>query len=74
MMMNPLPFSQDPPSTSRYDSIMKFSSAITGLVLAALAGSALSGATYSLSDSIVGEDFYNAFTFVTVSDPLHGRV
>lgn len=53
---------------------MKFSNANGGLILATLAGSALAGATYSLSDTIVGEDFYNAFTFEAIADPTNGRV
>lgn len=53
---------------------MKFSSINGCLVLGALVGSALAGATYSLSDCIVGEDFYNAFTFEAIPDPTDGRV
>ena len=53
---------------------MKFSTTNGGLVLAALAGTAFAGATYSLSDSIVGEGFYSAFNFEAIPDPTDGRV
>ena len=39
--------------------------ALTGLVGAA---------TYSISDTIVGTDFYSAFTFEAIADPTNGRV
>ena len=32
------------------------------------------GATYHLSDNIVGTDFLNEFTHEAISDPTHGRV
>ncbi|KAH0835785.1 hypothetical protein J3R83DRAFT_9628 [Lanmaoa asiatica] len=54
--------------------MMKFSTANGGLVLAYLISSVLAGATYSLSDSIVGEGFYNAFNFEAIPDPTSGRV
>lgn len=54
--------------------IMKFSTTHGGLVLTSLAGSVLAGATYSLSDSIIGESFYSAFSFEAIADPNHGRV
>jgi hypothetical protein len=53
---------------------MKFSTTNGGLVLASLTGSVLAGATYSLSDSVVGEGFYSAFSFEAIADPNHGRV
>ncbi|KAF8128986.1 glycoside hydrolase family 16 protein [Boletus edulis] len=53
---------------------MKFPAANCGLVLPFFARSVLAGATYSLSDSIVGEGFYNAFTFEAIPDPTNGRV
>lgn len=53
---------------------MKFSTSNGGLVLASLAGSVFAGATYSLSDSIVGEGFYSAFNFEAIADPTDGRV
>jgi hypothetical protein len=61
---------------ARYSSltIMKFSTTTSGLVLASLSRSVLAGATYSLSDSIVGEGFYSAFNFEAIADPTYGRV
>ncbi|KAG6380032.1 glycoside hydrolase family 16 protein [Boletus reticuloceps] len=53
---------------------MKFPAATCGLVLPFFARSVLAGATYSLSDSIVGEGFYNAFNFEAIPDPTNGRV
>lgn len=53
---------------------MKFSSTNSGLVLTSLAGSVFAGAAYSLSESIVGEGFYNAFNFEAIADPTNGRV
>ena len=53
---------------------MKFPTTNEWLVLASLVGSASAGATYSLSDSIVGESFYNAFNFEAIADPTDGRV
>jgi hypothetical protein len=32
------------------------------------------GATYTLSDNIVGNAFYDAFNWEAISDPTHGRV
>ena len=54
--------------------IMKFSSTTGGLALASLSRSVLAGATYSLSDSIIGEGFYSAFNFEAIADPTGGRV
>ncbi|KAG8215910.1 hypothetical protein J3R82DRAFT_7882 [Butyriboletus roseoflavus] len=53
---------------------MKFSTTNGWLVLPSLVGFALAGATYSLSDSIVGEGFYSSFTFEAIPDPTNGRV
>lgn len=44
------------------------------LTLVSLAQLAVAGGLYTLSDSIVGEDFYDAFNFEDISDPTHGRV
>jgi len=44
------------------------------LTLASLTGSALAGATYMLSENIVGEGFYSSFNFEAIADPTHGRV
>ena len=35
---------------------------------------AILGATYTLSDTIVGNAFYDAFSWQAISDPTHGRV
>jgi len=32
------------------------------------------GATYPISETIVGSGFYKAFSFETIDDPTHGRV
>ncbi|KAF8556871.1 2 beta-glucanase [Imleria badia] len=53
---------------------MKLSAPNGGLVLASLAGSVFAGATYIVSESIVGTDFYNHFDFEAIADPTHGRV
>lgn len=53
---------------------MKFLTTNGGLVLASLVAPALAGATYSLSDSVVGEGFYNTFNFEAIADPTNGRV
>ena len=50
---------------------MKFTSNV--LVFASLTAPAL-GATYSLSQSVVGDQFLTAFTFETIADPTLGRV
>src|ERR1700691_2489385 len=50
---------------------MKF--LLSASALASIVAPAL-GATYSRSDSIVGADFFRAFTFVVEADPTHGRV
>ncbi|EGN97297.1 glycoside hydrolase family 16 protein [Serpula lacrymans var. lacrymans S7.3] len=52
---------------------MKFTPSAGALTLASLAGSALAG-TYTVSDNIVGDDFYSAFTFEAIADPTDGRV
>lgn len=46
------------------------------LVLAVLTGlpSATWGASYGLADSYIGSGFFSGFTFMTISDPTHGRV
>jgi len=31
-------------------------------------------AVYSISDTVIGSDFYNAFSFQAIPDPTHGRV
>lgn len=45
------------------------------LILVSVAGSVLcGGATYNRTDSVVGNDWYNAFSFQAMADPTHGRV
>ncbi|KAH7908753.1 glycoside hydrolase family 16 protein [Hygrophoropsis aurantiaca] len=53
---------------------MVFKLASGFIALASLAGSVLGGATYTLSDSIVGTDFYTSFTFEAIPDPTDGDV
>ncbi|KIJ67434.1 glycoside hydrolase family 16 protein [Hydnomerulius pinastri MD-312] len=53
---------------------MKFSATSGSLALASLAGSAFAGATYTLSESVVGNDFYTSFNFEAIADPTDGRV
>ncbi|KAH7910214.1 glycoside hydrolase family 16 protein [Hygrophoropsis aurantiaca] len=53
---------------------MVFKLATGFIALSSLAGSVLGGATYTLKDSIVGTDFYNAFTFEAIPDPSNGDV
>ena len=48
-------------------------SSVRSTVFFSLVGLA-TAATYSLSDSIVGTDFYSQFTFQAIADPTHGRV
>lgn len=50
---------------------MKFAS--NAIMLVSLTAPAL-GATYSLSQSVVGGQFLSAFTFETIADPTLGRV
>lgn len=44
------------------------------LTLVLLAKLAVAGGSYTLSDVIVGEDFYDAFNFEAIPDPTNGRV
>lgn len=44
------------------------------LALAPLVRPAFTGATYSLSDEIIGKGFYDKFNFEAIADPTHGRV
>ncbi|KIK89907.1 glycoside hydrolase family 16 protein [Paxillus rubicundulus Ve08.2h10] len=53
---------------------MKLSATSGTLLLASLAGSAFGVATYTKSERIAGEDFYNSFNFEAIADPTHGRV
>ncbi|KAJ8591346.1 glycoside hydrolase family 16 protein [Rhizopogon salebrosus TDB-379] len=46
----------------------------SGLLLALLTGSALAGGIYTLKENIVGEGFYDSFTFQAIPDPTNGRV
>jgi hypothetical protein len=46
----------------------------SSLTLALFTGSALAGATYVLRENIVGEGFYDSFSFEAIPDPTHGRV
>ena len=39
-----------------------------------LAFSVLASASYSISDTVVGWDFYGFFNWETMTDPSHGRV
>ncbi|KAL0949940.1 hypothetical protein HGRIS_009965 [Hohenbuehelia grisea] len=48
-------------------------SLLTASTLFALAPSA-QGASYSLSDNVVGAGFFDAFNFQAIGDPTHGRV
>ncbi|GJJ06564.1 hypothetical protein Clacol_000757 [Clathrus columnatus] len=43
-------------------------------VLPSLLVAIVNGATYSLSDNIVGSDFLSTFTHQAIADPTHGRV
>ncbi|KAH7905736.1 hypothetical protein BJ138DRAFT_1118201 [Hygrophoropsis aurantiaca] len=53
---------------------MVFKLAAGFIALSSLAGSVLGGAAYTLKDSFVGTDFYNAFTFEAIPDPTNGDV
>ncbi|KIJ12504.1 glycoside hydrolase family 16 protein [Paxillus involutus ATCC 200175] len=53
---------------------MKLSAISGALLLASFAGSAFSGAMYTKSESIIGEDFYNSFNFKAIADLTHGCV
>jgi hypothetical protein len=53
---------------------MKMNFISSGLLLALLTGSALAGGTYTLKENIVGEGFYDSFTFQAIPDPTNGRV
>lgn len=53
---------------------MKLNIVNVSVALASLAGSALAGAVYTLSDNIVGEGFYSSFNFEAIPDPTDGRV
>lgn len=46
----------------------------SALALASLVKLAFTGATYSLSDEIIGAGFYDKFNFEAIPDPTHGRV
>lgn len=52
---------------------MKFTTAASLFSLSAVLPSAL-GASYGLTDNIVGSGFYSAFSFQNIADPTHGRV
>lgn len=43
------------------------------LFFISVVGSALA-ATYSLTDTVIGSDFYNFFEWEAISDPTNGRV
>ncbi|KAG0703323.1 glycoside hydrolase family 16 protein [Suillus ampliporus] len=53
---------------------MKLNTLSGSLTLASLAGSALAGAVYSITDKVIGEGFYDSFHFEAITDPTHGRV
>lgn len=53
---------------------MRFSVVGSALALASLVKLAFTGATYSLSDEIIGAGFYDKFNFEAIPDPTHGRV
>jgi len=44
------------------------------VLLSILVAAAVRGATYSLSDNIVGSGFNDAFNYEAINDPTHGRV
>lgn len=52
---------------------MKVSGCSIAIPALALAGSAL-GATYSLTDTVVGSDFNSFFAYEAIADPTNGRV
>ncbi|KAF4583314.1 hypothetical protein EYR38_002063 [Pleurotus pulmonarius] len=52
---------------------MKFT-LLSGFAATAILISPVLGATYQLSDNIVGSAFLNTFNFEAISDPTHGRV
>lgn len=45
-----------------------------GLAFALLIHRAISGDVYQVCDTIIGNDFYEAFEFEAIPDPTHGRV
>jgi len=61
-------------SLPAFSTFMRFSLAGSALALASLAKPAFTGATYSLSDEIIGKGFYDKFNFEAIPDPSHGRV
>lgn len=50
-----------------------FSSSLKALVLLAATQGAL-GATYSISNTVIGEDFNSFFSYEAIADPTNGRV
>ncbi|KAF9475568.1 endo-1,3(4)-beta-glucanase [Pholiota conissans] len=53
---------------------MQFLSITSATLLLALNAAPVLGATYSLSDSVVGSGFYNFFQWENIADPTNGRV
>ncbi|KAG2364713.1 glycoside hydrolase family 16 protein [Suillus spraguei] len=53
---------------------MKPNTINVSFALILFAGSALAGANYTLTESIVGEGFYDSFNFEAIPDPTDGRV
>ncbi|KAF9526028.1 2 beta-glucanase [Crepidotus variabilis] len=53
---------------------MKISLSITSKALVALSFVSVVKADYKLSDTIVGKGFYDAFNWLAIPDPTHGRV
>ena len=54
---------------------MKFTSfASTVSVALVYSATAVLGATYGRTDSVVGQGFYDYFDFQNIADPTHGRV
>lgn len=54
--------------------IMRVSLLSGGLAFALLIHRAISGDVYQVCDTIIGNDFYEAFEFEAIPDPTHGRV